>query len=68
MKVDGQANVSATLPQGGNDPGIHWSIGQFGPTAGLDILEKRKMACFCLDPNSEWHSPYPSQYIDWDHV
>jgi hypothetical protein len=33
-----------------------------GPTAGLDLLEKRKIPCFCQDFNLRSYSSQPCHY------
>jgi hypothetical protein len=37
----------------GNNPGTHCIRYWVGPTADLDVLEKRKVSCPCLDSNSK---------------
>jgi hypothetical protein len=36
---------------GGRSSDVYWIGGWVGPTAGLDVVEKRKICCLCRESN-----------------
>ena len=56
MDVSAQLHAAAVLPVG-NNPGAHLIGGWVSPTAGLGVLEERKISCSYRDPNPEPPSP-----------
>ena len=64
MRVSVQPHAQATLIPGKEPPGTHSTRGWVGPTAGLDVLEKKIICCLRRDPKLRSSSPQPSHYID----
>lgn len=56
MKVNGKLHATLALPLG-KDPGTNSIEGWAGPRVGLDVLEKRKASCPCMDLNPGPPSP-----------
>jgi hypothetical protein len=50
MEVSGQLRAPTALPQGGEVAlSIHCMGHWMDPRGGLDIIEQRKLFCFCLE-------------------
>jgi hypothetical protein len=47
MEVSGQLHSPATLPPGKEPLGTHWVGGWMGPSAGLEMVVKRKIPSPC---------------------
>lgn len=64
MGKSGQHHTSATLLTGKNH-GTHCIVDIVGPTAGLNILKKRRICCPYWDSNQRPSSPSDSHYTDY---
>jgi len=55
MEFSGQLHIPAAFFLLIGPPITHWIIGGWvGPTASLDVLEKRKISCLCWESNQEF--------------
>jgi hypothetical protein len=66
MKVSGKLHAPAALPPGKNQ-GIQWIGRWVGPTAGLDMVVKRKIPIprRKSNPRTPIVQPMGSRYTDW---
>jgi hypothetical protein len=52
----------------GNEAGTRRTEDYVGPTAGVFVLEKRKISLICLDSNPGSSSPQSGQYCDYHRI
>jgi hypothetical protein len=53
MEMSGQLHAPAALPPGQTDPGTHFIVGWIDPRVDLNVLQKGKISCSCLEFNPD---------------